>query len=117
MHLDALRGGVVAHDVLELAKVEVGVQLAVDTGQKIQVESRSDARWIVIRRQKLLDGLNHIRAEQQRISRLQALPDGGKKVDRSLGLEIANITAKKQGQQGLTVGPPLGNVVQTVQIK
>ena len=65
VHLDALRFFVVADDVLELAQVEIALQLAVDAAQQVQVERGGDAGGVVVGIEELGSGLHQVRAQQQ----------------------------------------------------
>ena len=48
MHLDTLRLGIVSHRMLELAQIEIAVELAVDAAQQVAIESSGHAGGIVI---------------------------------------------------------------------
>ena len=68
MHFHAPVLRVVARFVAESREIEIRVQLAVDSREKIQIERSRGADGIVIGRQQLRKRLFQIRAEQQRIA-------------------------------------------------
>src|ERR1017187_10350931 len=65
VHLDTAGRLVESGDMLELAKIEVGVQFPVDPSQQVQVERRGHAQRIVVSFQHARQRLQKIGAEQQ----------------------------------------------------
>src|SRR5208337_93758 len=73
MHLDAPLPGVVERDVLKSGQVEVTSELPIDAGQQVAIEYRRHAERVVVGGNELGQGFFQVRAQQQRIARLERL--------------------------------------------
>ena len=63
--------------VLELRKIEIGVQIAIDASQQIQVECRSHSQFVVISGDELCARFLQIGSQQKGIAGLKNAPDLG----------------------------------------
>ena len=80
----------------EAAQIEIRVQFPVDSCQQIQIKGRRHARGIVVRQQLHFDALFQVRAEQQRITRLENRPHLSKESVAGIAIEIADRASQKQ---------------------
>jgi len=65
MHFDAALLFIDPGFMRELTQVEVRIEFAIDAGQKIQVESGCDTKFIVVCREQLVGWFLKIRAQKK----------------------------------------------------
>ena len=95
-HLDALLVGVPPGDVLERVEVEVGVEFAVHHGEHVLVELRGHARGVVVGPHQAVGVLDQVGAEQQGVTRLQAVGQRGEELGARPGGEVADGRAEER---------------------
>ena len=116
MHFNAACFFVEDGQVLELLQLEVGAEFAIDAREKIEIESGGDTDWVVVSGYQCLFGLEHIRAEEQRIAGLENLAQIAKEVGAGEAIEIADGAAEEEDEQMFTRGAAGGDFTQTVEI-
>src|SRR5438128_4301560 len=100
MHLDAIALAIIDRAVHEGGNVEIAAKLAVDADQNVEVESRGDARGVVIGIVKHplvlleIDADDHLRAFTQNLAR------AAQEAERFVRLEIAERRSRKEANLG-----------------
>jgi hypothetical protein len=108
MHFHAALGVIDSGDVLELSEIEICIEFAIDAHQQVQIESRGNSKFVVVRAKKLCARLQKVSAQQKRIPRLKNAPDFGKELSSGGTIKISNGAAEKQHEKMLT-GAALGS--------
>src|SRR6266446_7493077 len=102
--------------VLELRQIEVGIQIAIDTRQQVQIEGGSHAQFVVVRRQQLNTGFLQVGSEQQRISGLKNTSNFAEKLDTRRSVEVADGAAEEQYKKMLARRAVGGHFEQSVEV-
>ena len=113
VHLDAPLARVPDRLVLERGQIEVRAELPDHPHQDVLVERGSDAERVVVSEQELVDRLDQVRAQEERISRTHGLPDLGEEIVRGRRIEVADVRSEKEDQQPAVRRPLTRRVPQT----
>src|SRR5262249_10152882 len=96
VHLDPALLAVIASVMLERGEVEIGVKLAIDPRQQVQVEFGGDAFRIVVGGTQHLDALNEIVADNENSSVAKGRAGMIQEFYRLVMLEIADSRSRKK---------------------
>ena len=105
MHLDAALVLVPSCLMSERAKIEVGIQLAIDAAQQIQIEGGRNAGRVVVCIQHAFDIFYQIGSNQEHVARIQRAVKALKEVELFSALKVSDGAAQKQKQQIRSVRP------------
>jgi hypothetical protein len=116
MHFNA--PGVVINpgDVSELAQVKIGIELAIDPGQQVEVKSRGHSDVIVVGLEQLRNRLLQVCAQQKRISGFENTPNPRQEFNSGETIEISNGAPQKEHEEVLPALPVRGHLQQPVKI-
>src|SRR5947209_4477922 len=98
MHLDPALALVVERDVAEGAHMEVGLKLAVDARQKVQVEGGGDAERIVVGGFEDGGVFLQVRADEQPVARAEHTAHAAQEVARLPAVEVADVGAEEEDE-------------------
>src|SRR5262245_25516470 len=100
----------------EIGEIEIGIELAIDAGQEIQVESGSHASGAVIGLQPVRHRLFQVRSEQERVARLQDTTHLCQKSFCGGAIKVADGAAEKQNEQMFLLTTPGSHFQEAVEI-
>src|SRR5271169_1128688 len=98
MHFHAPLGLVIPDDVLNVREIEIAIEFAIDSREKILVKRRGNARFVVVRREQLGHGLFEVGGEQEGIVFAQDVADVAQKLVSGRPVEISNRTSEEKNQ-------------------
>src|SRR5271154_3449792 len=98
MHFHAALGLIVPDDVLNAREVEIAVQFAIDSREKIFVKCGGNACFVVVCREQLRHGLFEVGGEQEGIAFAQDVADVAQKLVSGRPVEISNRTSEEKNQ-------------------
>ena len=116
MHLNASRLVIDAGNVLEVAEIKIGIELAIDASQQVEVKRGGDAELIVIGSDQLRVGLHEICTQQHRIPGNEDVANFAQKVHSSGTIKIADRAAQEQNQKMLAVAALRGNFEEAIEV-
>src|SRR5580658_470132 len=90
MHFNAASFAIEERVVPERLEIDVGVKLAVDARQEIEIEFGGHARGIVVGAAKRVLVLDQVDTDQEQRTGAEHQPDMAEKAKRFIGLEIAD---------------------------
>jgi|ERR1700693_5674724 len=116
MHFDAAGAFIENRDVLKLRNVEIGADFTIEASEQIEIESCSDADGVVVGGDERGDGLHKIRAEEERVPRVESFANAGKKIDASRAIEIADGATEEKDQEMLISFAACDDFLKTLKI-
>src|SRR5579862_1782227 len=100
----------------ELTQVEVGAELAIHTGEQVEIESGRHSEFVVVGSQKLRTRFFQIGSQQQRIARFKNAADFRQKLCPRRTVEVPDSAAQKEHQQMLAALPIRSHFEQPIEI-
>ena len=116
VHFDAVRCLIEEGDVRELLEVEVGAEFAIDAREEVEIEGGGDTDRVVVGVNQGLNGLEHVGAEEERITWLENLAKIAEEVRAGGPIEVTDGAAEEEDEQMLARGPAGGDFAETVEI-
>ena len=116
MHLDAVCCFIDESRVGKLRQVEIASKFAIDAGEKIEVEGGGNTDGVVVGTDQCLKGLEHVRAEEKRVTWQKYLADPVKKIGAGGTVKVADVAAEKENQKMFAGGAAGGNFAEPVEI-
>lgn len=116
MHFDAAGGCIENRDVLKLGNVEISANFAIEASEQIKIKSSGYADGVVVGSDERGDGLHKIRAEKQRIPRVESFANAGKKINAGRAVEIADGATEEEDQEMLIFFAACDDFLKTLKI-
>src|SRR5262249_46993134 len=102
--------------MLELLQIKICSEFAIDTREKVHVESGGDARWIVIGEKLNFCTFFKVGAKEQGIARFEDGSNLAKELVGGRAIKVADSAAEKQDADMLTGFTPVNDGTQPFQI-
>src|SRR5438552_6928635 len=117
VHLDPPFTRAISRLMPKILQHKVGMQLAVDAGEHIEIERRGHACGVIVSRQDDRERFLKIGPQKQRITGQQASADVGEEAVCGVRIEIADRASQEQDEQRLAVAPPRHDVPEPVHVR
>src|SRR5581483_6993990 len=99
MHFDAALERVPARFVGEFGEIEIGGEVAVETGKQIEVESGGHAGGIIVSEQLGSDVLHQVGSKEQCVARPEDLTNVTEETFARAAIELADRAAEKKHEK------------------
>ena len=116
VHFDAVCCRVEKSRVRELLEIEVGAELAIDAGEKIEIKRGRNTDGIVVGTEQLLNGLEHVRAEEKRVAGKKNFADTAKKIRTGGAVEVTDVAAEEEDEEMLAGGAAGSDFTEAIEI-
>jgi len=116
VHFDAVRCCIEESRVRELPEIEIGAEFAIDAGEKIEIEGGGDTDGIVVGAEQRLNGLEHVRAEEKRVTGQKNLADAAEKIRTGGAVKVADVAAEEENEKMFAGGTAGGDFAKSVEI-